>query len=95
MSSVLLYACLKAIILDFILAVFKAKSLVASADTGAKDSVCGDVHTDEQVTCARSASAQDLPVQDETAHTHGASVLNIVLVLGHAGTVDRDASAAC
>jgi hypothetical protein len=47
------------------------------------------------VTRARFASAQDLPVQDETAHTHGASVLNIVLVLGHAGTVDRDAAAAC
>jgi hypothetical protein len=64
--------------------------VVASAAAGVKDSTHRDVCTDEQVIGAGSASAQDPPVQVEASPARRAGALNIVLVSGCAGTVDRD-----
>jgi hypothetical protein len=66
------------------------KPVVALADAGAKDSVHGGVDVDEQVTGVRSASAQDPPVQVETAYTHEASMLDIALVSGCTRAINCD-----
>jgi hypothetical protein len=64
--------------------------VVAPADAGTKDSGRGGVCVVEQVTGVESASAGGPLDQIETAHTHEASVLDIVLVSGHTRTVDCD-----
>jgi hypothetical protein len=65
--------------------------VVISADSGTKDLRCGDVCVAKQVSGVKSASARDPPVQAETTHTREASVLDIALVLGHTGTINRNA----
>jgi hypothetical protein len=63
--------------------------VTASADAGAKDSGHGSVDVDEQET--GSASAWDPPVQVESTYTCEASVLDVALVSGRTGAIDRDA----
>jgi hypothetical protein len=66
------------------------KMVVASIVAGVKDFGSGGVHADEQLTYAGSTSARDPPVQVKASHDHGANVLDIVLVLRHAETIDYD-----
>jgi hypothetical protein len=64
--------------------------VVASVTAGTKDSRGGGVRTDNQLASAGSASTRDPPVQVKTCPSHGADVLDITLVLRHAGDFDHD-----
>jgi hypothetical protein len=57
-----------------------------STDAGTKESEHEGVHV------AKSPSSLETPTDIETATPHDTSVLDIVLVSGHAGTVNCDAA---
>jgi hypothetical protein len=77
--------------LTFALAAAEFQPVVVSVDAGARDSGCGGVHATERTSGAESPSVREPLVDIETAHTHEASMSDIVLVSGHARTVNRDA----
>jgi hypothetical protein len=76
--------------IELFLAFVTVKIVVASVAAGVEDSGSRGVCTNEPVTGAGSSSTKDPSVHVEASQAHGASVLDIALVLGCAGTVDRD-----
>jgi hypothetical protein len=72
-------------IFDFCFAPAEFQLAGASADVVAMESGREEVHA------AKSPSPREPPADIEIATPHDTSVLDIALVSGHAGTVDRDA----
>jgi hypothetical protein len=89
--KLLLFVCLKGVLLTFVHVVVVVKPVLASANSGMKDSGHGGVYVDEQVTGGGSASAQDPPVEVETTLTRSITVSNVALVLHCTGAIERDA----
>jgi hypothetical protein len=81
-----LFIVLCSLHLTFVPAVTDFQLVGISTDAGTKESEHEGVHV------AKSPSSLETPTDIETATPHDTSVLDIVLVSGHAGTVNCDAA---
>jgi hypothetical protein len=80
------------VILIFVNIAIVIESVLTSTDASANDLEREGIHTDERLTGDGSASAQDPPIEVETAPAREITVCDVALVSRHIGAIDHDAA---